>query len=52
MIPIENNGSVVIYHRLIRPYFLKHQGTADEVLDKLGKRAKNLVGEVIKDKSN
>lgn len=25
MIPIENNGSVVMYNRFIRPYFLKHQ---------------------------
>lgn len=26
MAPIENNGSVVMYHKVIRPYFLKHQG--------------------------
>lgn len=25
MAPIENNGSVVMYHKVIRPYFLKHQ---------------------------
>ncbi|KAL5287848.1 REEP5 family protein [Megaselia abdita] len=24
MLPIDNNGSVIIYHRLVRPYFLKH----------------------------
>lgn len=27
MVPIENNGSVVIYKRFIRPYFLKHQAS-------------------------
>lgn len=25
MAPIENNGSVVMYNKVIRPYFLKHQ---------------------------
>lgn len=25
MAPIENNGSVVMYQKVIRPYFLKHQ---------------------------
>jgi receptor expression-enhancing protein 5/6 len=27
MAPIENNGSVVMYTKVIRPYFLKHQGS-------------------------
>lgn len=26
MAPIPQNGSVLIYNRIIRPYFLKHQG--------------------------
>lgn len=25
MVPIENNGSVILYNRVIRPHFLKHQ---------------------------
>ncbi|KAL7051239.1 hypothetical protein ACKWTF_004394 [Chironomus riparius] len=25
MAPIENNGSVVVYYKVIRPYFLKHE---------------------------
>lgn len=27
MAPIENNGSVVMYNKVIRPYFLKHQSS-------------------------
>uniref|UniRef100_A0A2R5L4W7 Receptor expression-enhancing protein n=1 Tax=Ornithodoros turicata TaxID=34597 RepID=A0A2R5L4W7_9ACAR len=27
--PVRQNGSYVIYHRIIRPYFLKHQGAVD-----------------------
>ncbi|XP_064474980.1 receptor expression-enhancing protein 5-like isoform X3 [Ornithodoros turicata] len=27
--PARQNGSYVIYHRIIRPYFLKHQGAVD-----------------------
>jgi len=34
-LPIENNGSVVIYNRVIRPYFLKHQDKIGNVLDNL-----------------
>lgn len=30
MMPIENNGSVVLYKRFIRPYFLKHQSSKYE----------------------
>jgi len=46
--PADNNGSTVIYHRVVRPYFLKHQNTADEAMDKLADKAKELVGEVLK----
>lgn len=47
MLPITNNGSAVIYHRVVRPYFLKHQNAADEAIDKLAGKAKDLVADVI-----
>lgn len=31
MAPIENNGSVVMYYKVIRPYFLKHQNGKDRL---------------------
>lgn len=48
MLPISNNGSTVVYNRLIRPYFLKHQTAADEAIEKLTEKAKELVADVIK----
>lgn len=32
-VPLEGNGSVVIYQRIIRPRFLRHQQQVDNVLD-------------------
>lgn len=48
MLPISNNGAAVIYHKVVRPYFLKHQSTADEVIDKLADKAKDLVTDALK----
>lgn len=48
MLPTSNNGAVVIYQRVVRPYFLKHQNTADEAIDKLADKAKEIVGDVLK----
>jgi len=48
MLPIENNGSVLVYHKIIRPYFLKHQSVADDVINKLSGRAKELASDVFK----
>ncbi|XP_067001771.1 receptor expression-enhancing protein 5 isoform X2 [Anabrus simplex] len=31
-VPLESNGSMVIYHRIIRPKFLKHQEQVDNTL--------------------
>lgn len=39
-IPISNNGSVVVYSRFIRPYFLKHQGDIDQAVNDLSKKGK------------
>jgi receptor expression-enhancing protein 5/6 len=38
-IPINNNGSVVVYNKFIRPYFLKHQGDIDQTVNDLSKKA-------------
>lgn len=46
--PADNNGSNFIYQRVVRPYFLKHQNTADEAIDKIADKAKELVGDVLK----
>ncbi|XP_076259960.1 receptor expression enhancing protein B isoform X1 [Rhynchophorus ferrugineus] len=35
MIPTEFNGSLVIYKRIVRPYFLKHHGVIDDTLNKM-----------------
>jgi len=51
MYPTSNNGANVIYHRVVRPFFLKHQSAADEAIDKLAGKAKEVVGEAFK-KSN
>ncbi|CAO1352731.1 unnamed protein product [Diamesa serratosioi] len=32
MAPIENNGSIFLYNRVIRPYFLKHEAAVDDLL--------------------
>lgn len=34
MIPTTPNGSIILYNKLIRPYFLAYQGKIDSVLDK------------------
>ncbi|XP_022907318.1 receptor expression-enhancing protein 5 isoform X2 [Onthophagus taurus] len=34
MIPTEFNGSIILYNRIVRPYFLKHHAAVDQLLDK------------------
>ncbi|XP_060524022.1 receptor expression-enhancing protein 5 [Cylas formicarius] len=43
MIPTEFNGSLVIYKRIIRPYFLKHHSTIDDTLNKVKEQAHKIV---------
>ncbi|VVC35677.1 TB2/DP1/HVA22-related protein [Cinara cedri] len=38
-IPIHNNGSVVIYNKFVRPYFLKHQEGIEKTVNDLSKKA-------------
>lgn len=35
MIPTEFNGSLFLYKRIVRPYFLKHHGVIDDTLNKM-----------------
>ncbi|KAJ6652159.1 hypothetical protein lerEdw1_013143 [Lerista edwardsae] len=42
MAPVSWNGSQVLYHNLIRPWFLKHHQTVDSVLSELGSRASHV----------
>lgn len=37
-IPIHNNGSIVVYNKFIRPYFLKHQVDIDQAVNDLSKK--------------
>ena len=42
MLPMENNGSVVVYRRLIKPFVKKHEKTIDSAF----KTTQQLAGEV------
>jgi len=42
-IPIANNGTNVLYNRVVRPLFLKHQSQVDNLLGKATDAASNLV---------
>ncbi|XP_037925262.1 receptor expression-enhancing protein 5 isoform X2 [Hermetia illucens] len=44
MLPIPSNGSVLIYGRIVRPYFLKHHEAADRALDGVFDKVKETVG--------
>jgi len=41
--PTENNGSVLLYEKIIRPRFLKHQGDVDDAINKIVGGASKLV---------
>ncbi|KAI5644672.1 TB2/DP1, HVA22 family domain-containing protein [Phthorimaea operculella] len=42
--PTEYNGSLIIYHRIIRPYYMKHHGRIDEVAGSAQRLVKDVVG--------
>lgn len=44
-VPLENNGSIVIYNRIIRPRFLKHQEQVDNMLGDLAGTAAKLAAQ-------
>jgi len=47
-LPITNNGSMVIYHRLIRPVFIKNKGNIDAGFDKAAGFAGKVLSEAQK----
>jgi len=47
MLPIENNGSIIIYNRIIRPQFVKHHQNTDKFIDNLANKAKDVVTDVL-----
>ena len=42
-VPASWNGSLVIYKRVIRPYFLKYEGQLDEIAEEVREKAKKYV---------
>ncbi|XP_068146948.1 receptor expression-enhancing protein 5 isoform X2 [Drosophila tropicalis] len=43
MLPMEQNGSVIIYNKLVRPYFLKHHHSVDKIIDDGMKKASSVL---------
>lgn len=48
MAPVSWNGSGMLYKRVIRPFFLKHQAAMDNVVSDLTSKAKNVTENVTK----
>ncbi|XP_050421954.1 receptor expression-enhancing protein 5-like [Adelges cooleyi] len=51
-IPIHNNGSVVVYNKFIRPYFLQHQDDIDQAVNNISKKAAQAAVDKLVDKKN
>lgn len=49
MAPVTWNGSDMLYTRVIRPFFLKHQAAMDTMVNDLTARAKNVTETVAKE---
>lgn len=49
MAPVTWNGSDILYKRVIRPFFLKHQSAMDNVVSDLTAKAKNITDTVTKE---
>ncbi|XP_047467902.1 receptor expression-enhancing protein 6-like isoform X2 [Mugil cephalus] len=49
MAPVSWNGSEILYRRVIRPFFLKHQAAMDSMVNDLSAKARNLTENVTKD---
>ncbi|XP_034055282.1 receptor expression-enhancing protein 5 isoform X2 [Gymnodraco acuticeps] len=49
MAPVTWNGSDMLYKRVIRPFFLKHQAAMDTMVSDLSARAKNITESVTKE---
>ncbi|XP_020327507.1 receptor expression-enhancing protein 6-like [Oncorhynchus tshawytscha] len=52
MAPVTWNGSAILYSRVVRPVFLRHQATLDSVVNNLSDKAKNIADTVTKEAVN
>ncbi|KAM7376112.1 hypothetical protein PAMP_005859 [Pampus punctatissimus] len=52
MAPVTWNGSEILYKRVIRPFFLKHESAMDNVVSDLSAKAKNMTKVVTKEVVN
>uniref|UniRef100_A0A8K9VER5 Receptor expression-enhancing protein n=1 Tax=Oncorhynchus mykiss TaxID=8022 RepID=A0A8K9VER5_ONCMY len=52
MAPVTWNGSAILYSRVVRPVFLRHQATLDSVVNNLSDKAKNMADTVTKEGEN
>ncbi|KAK9533882.1 hypothetical protein VZT92_008975 [Zoarces viviparus] len=52
MAPVTWNGSEILYKRVIRPFFLKHEATMDSMVSDLSAKAKTLTESVAKEAVN
>ena len=50
MAPVSWNGANTLYHRVIKPFVLKHQTQIDKALDKVGQKVDEVAKEGIKPK--
>lgn len=44
MVPIANSGSMIIYHRVIKPFLKKHEKELDAAFDVAGAAVKDAAG--------
>uniref|UniRef100_UPI0037E7DB69 receptor expression-enhancing protein 5 isoform X2 n=1 Tax=Semicossyphus pulcher TaxID=241346 RepID=UPI0037E7DB69 len=49
MAPVTWNGSDILYNRVIRPFFLKHQAAMDNMVSDLSNKAKDITNTVTKE---
>ena len=52
MLPMANNGSCLIYHRIIKPFVKKHEKEFDGALDAAGGAMKDAAGKGERDQSS
>ena len=45
MAPVSWNGANTLYHRVIKPFVLKHQKDIDKALDKVGEKVDEVAKE-------
>ncbi|KAK6320540.1 hypothetical protein J4Q44_G00096470 [Coregonus suidteri] len=51
MAPVKWNGSQILYNRLVRPFFLKHEATVDSMVNDLSGKAMNAAESVTREGS-